>query len=71
MQPATDSTYLLTVADTGIGIPKDFDLRKSGSLGLRLVTTLTDQLGGTVEIHNSGGTEFKITFAELKYKERG
>jgi len=71
LRPASDSKYLLIVSDSGVGLPQDLDIRSTTSLGLRLVSTLTDQLGGTIEIQNSGGTEFRITFSEVKFKERG
>jgi PAS domain S-box-containing protein len=71
LQPAQDKKYVLTVRDNGAGLPKDFDWRKSKSLGLKLVTDLTKQLDGTVEVRSDGGTTFSITFAELQYKERG
>jgi two-component sensor histidine kinase len=52
----------LIVSDTGVGFPKDLDFRNTGTLGLELVTTLTDQLRGTIELHSNGGTEWKIIF---------
>lgn len=54
--------FILIVKDNGIGFPKDIDFRNTESLGLQLVTTLTDQLGGTVELNKNGHTAFKITF---------
>ncbi|MDZ7344981.1 MAG: PAS domain S-box protein, partial [candidate division KSB1 bacterium] len=54
--------FVLRVSDNGAGLPKDFDFRHTQSLGLQLVHTLTDQLGGTLEIHRNGGTVFKILF---------
>ena len=60
----------LTIADDGIGIPKDTDIENTETLGLQLVKNLTEQIDGQIEINRSHGTEFKITFKELKYKER-
>lgn len=57
-----DSKYILQVEDNGVGIPENIDLKKSKSLGLRLVRTLTDQLGGEVEMEKVRGTKFKIIF---------
>jgi len=54
--------FILIVKDNGIGFPKEIDFRNTESLGLQLVTTLTDQLGGTVELNKNGYTAFKITF---------
>jgi two-component sensor histidine kinase len=58
-----DHQVTLSVADTGIGLPKDLDLNTTTSLGLQLVHTLVDQLDGRIELNGSRGTEFKITFA--------
>ncbi len=61
----------LVLKDDGVGLPKNFDWRNTtGSLGLQLVTTLTNQLDGTIELDRSNGTEFKITFSEQSGKSR-
>jgi two-component sensor histidine kinase/CheY-like chemotaxis protein len=62
--------YVLTVRDDGIGFPKDLDFRNTESLGLQIVTALTKQLDGSIELSNGAGTAFTITFSEIKYKER-
>jgi PAS domain S-box-containing protein len=54
--------YTLILKDNGVGFPSGLDFRKTESLGLQLVTTLTEQLGGTIELNNNGYTEFKIVF---------
>ena len=58
----TPGTVSLTVEDDGAGLPVDFDWRTSSSLGLRLVRTLAEQLGGRVEWHRGPGTTFAIQF---------
>ncbi len=55
--------FTLIVSDNGIGFPENLDFRNTESLGLRLVCTLVDQVGGAIELHSNGGTEFKIMFA--------
>ncbi len=60
----------LIVSDDGVGLPPDFDLSKSDSLGLQLVDTLIKQLDGNVEIQSVNGSRFIIKFREIKYKER-
>jgi two-component sensor histidine kinase len=61
----------LIFADDGIGIPKELDIEKSKTLGLKLVSSLINQLDGKYELNRSSqGTEFKISFKELKYKKR-
>lgn len=54
--------FLLTVRDNGIGFPANLDFRNSGSLGLRLVCSLVNQLRGTIELNSSKGTAIAITF---------
>jgi len=54
--------FVLIVSDNGIGIPDEFYLKDSNSLGLQLVETLVDQLGGKIELKRAFGTEFCIRF---------
>jgi two-component sensor histidine kinase len=54
---------ILEVSDDGIGLPKDFDVATSESLGLQIVKTLaTNELGGKLEVEriNSGGTKIRV-----------
>jgi len=66
----TEGQFVLTVADDGIGLPPDFDLNKTHSLGLRLVNSLVIQLDGEISMDSSQGAEYKITFRELDYSGR-
>ncbi|MFQ5721751.1 MAG: sensor histidine kinase, partial [Candidatus Aminicenantales bacterium] len=52
----------LIVRDNGVGLPKDFDFKKTESMGLQLVNDLVAQLDGTIDLQEEGGTSFKITF---------
>jgi PAS domain S-box-containing protein len=54
--------FILTVSDNGIGFPKNIDFQHTDSLGLQIVTALTNQLGGSIELVKEIGTEFKIIF---------
>jgi two-component sensor histidine kinase len=56
-----DGNYLLTVSDNGIGFPEEFDLAASASLGLKLVHTMVEQLGGEVSLAETPGTTWTIT----------
>jgi len=62
-----DGKYRLVVADNGRGFSPDFDYRNSESLGLRLVSNLTElQLHGTMELLTEHGTECRIDFDALE-----
>ena len=58
--------FMLTISDNGVGIPKDLDFRNTKSFGLQLVTTLVEQLQGTINLDRSNGTNFKVRFAKVK-----
>jgi two-component system, sensor histidine kinase PdtaS len=54
----------VTVADNGVGLPADFDLDSTTSLGLQIVRTLVvSELGGRLRIvpRPDGGTEAVVT----------
>lgn len=54
--------YLLTYSDNGPGMPDGFDLKKSQSLGLRLIYRLSNQVGGSATYLPNEGCKFIITF---------
>src|SRR5262249_41659305 len=56
-------TIRLVVADNGVGLPPDLDVRGTRSLGLRLVNTLVRQLRGTLAIGGQDGARFELSFA--------
>jgi PAS domain S-box-containing protein len=54
--------YTLAVSDQGPGLPSDFDPTKSRTLGMRIITALTRQIGGKLDIApRSKGTTFSVT----------
>lgn len=56
-------SYLLTVSDNGIGIPEDFDVENSETLGLQLITLLAKQLEGELVLRRNSGAEFTLKFS--------
>lgn len=59
-----EGEFILIVGDTGVGLPEGLDFKNTGSLGLQLVTSLTDQIDGNIELDQSKGTQFTIKFKE-------
>jgi PAS domain S-box-containing protein len=55
-------TLHLTVADDGVGIPRDFDLHDTRSLGLDLIFTFAEQLDAVIEVEREAGTAFVLRF---------
>ena len=56
------SDVVLAVSDDGVGLPPGIDLRNPSTLGLKLVSVLTEQVGGTVTLDAREGTRFVIRF---------
>lgn len=52
----------LKIHDSGIGLPTDFQLETSESLGMQLIQALTSQLDGELVISKDNGTTFEIIF---------
>lgn len=52
----------LEVLDNGAGLPQDFDPWNSPGLGFKLVTALTEQLGGRMLLCQGGGVHLRIRF---------
>ena len=65
-----EDKYELIIHDNGIGLPEKLDFNNLESLGLLLVNNLTEQIDGELTVNRNPGTEFKIIFKELRYKER-
>lgn len=59
-----DDKYILSVSDNGVGLPEGFDPKKSDSLGLMLVYSLSDQIDADVKLSTELGTTFEIIFEE-------
>ncbi|MFZ2497779.1 MAG: histidine kinase dimerization/phosphoacceptor domain -containing protein [Methanosarcina sp.] len=62
--------FSLVVRDNGKGFPEEIDFRETDSLGLQLVVSLVDQIEGSIELKTGKGTEFRIRFRELKYRQK-
>ncbi len=64
LQPSGEDQWLLLIADNGPGLLPDFDYKKSGSIGMALIETLAEQLGGTLHFNNTDGLEISISFVK-------
>lgn len=54
--------FRMEVADSGLGLPEDFQFQKAKSLGLRLVRNLSKQINGTVDYAFDNGSKFTVNF---------
>jgi len=65
-----DATYKLIIEDNGIGIPEDFNIETSKSIGLKLVKRLIKQLHGTFQLIRKPGTRFVLTFKDSSIRNQ-
>lgn len=61
-----DEYYVLIVEDDGVGFSEGIDFLNPQTLGLQIVHTLTQQIGGTIKLENNGFTRFTIRFQNKK-----
>ena len=57
-----DGNVQLVIADSGVGLPAGFAIKRCQSMGLQLVNTLAEQLDAQLEVYTRGGTFFQLTF---------
>jgi PAS domain S-box-containing protein len=57
-----ENEYTMIVSDNGAGLPITIDFRESDTLGMILISTLSDQLDAKVEIDRAEGTKFTFRF---------
>lgn len=60
--PVAAGKYQLQYSDNGPGLPADFPIAKSNTLGLQLIQDLSRQIGGKVQYSNDHGAVFTINF---------
>ncbi|AYL96618.1 histidine kinase dimerization/phosphoacceptor domain -containing protein [Mucilaginibacter celer] len=58
----SDGEMEMLISDNGVGLPADFDLFKTDSLGLTLIKGLTSQLRGAFDITYHAGVTISIKF---------
>lgn len=59
--------YEIEIYDNGIGIPDNFDIDSSGSLGLQIVRTLVENdVGGKFRLYCNKGTHALISISRIK-----
>jgi len=59
--------YVMIVNDDGIGLPPDFDINQTDTLGLQLVKSLIGQIEGHINVQCKEGTCIQIRFQEDEY----
>jgi PAS domain S-box-containing protein len=66
LQQNGGEAFTLIHEDDGIGMPEEFKLENSMSLGISLVRSYVAGLGGEMGLEKGGGTRYTITFSEYE-----
>ena len=68
-----DDSIELRFSDNGRGLPDNFQIETTSSLGMKIIASTVRQLGGTLEINRlEPGTEFVIRLpSSIEHKSRG
>ncbi|MEP7263993.1 MAG: tetratricopeptide repeat protein [Bacteroidota bacterium] len=66
MEGNNNNTNIIIYRDNGAGMPEDFDINQSTSLGMKVIQLLTRQLGGALKFYNDKGSVFEIPFKNMK-----
>jgi two-component sensor histidine kinase len=64
-----EGQHRLVIKDNGVGLPDRVNLDNTRSLGLQLVSTLVNQLEGSIKVERENGTRFEITFTDPSYQD--
>ena len=64
LQRHGEAAYQLPIADDGVGLPANYDLSRSPSLGMTLLHGFSGQLGGELTITSPPGLSISLVFEE-------
>jgi len=70
LQQRSPGAFLLTYADNGPGISNEINIKKSASLGLRLIHRLSKQIGGSATYQYRNGSTFIINFKNSNIRNK-
>lgn len=62
LKKGDDENIILTIFDDGVGLPEDFNIDSTNSLGLVIIKNLINQLNGELVILNQKGTAYRFIF---------
>ncbi|MEX0778588.1 MAG: sensor histidine kinase [Balneolales bacterium] len=68
-EPGKKDQVVLTIEDNGIGLPQNFDVAESDTLGMNLINDLSQQLkAGYKFVSSAKGTIFTLQFEKIEPK---
>jgi PAS domain S-box-containing protein len=63
-----EQKFCISICDDGIGLPEDFTMNTTQSMGSQIVGILVEQIEAVLEISSNGGACFRILFSTAQDK---
>lgn len=68
LEVVSQDLFRISVCDTGVGIPDNFNLENSTSMGTKIIGILVQQIEGNLSVSRNQGTCFHIEFSAIQEK---
>lgn len=66
--PENEEKFCVSICDNGIGLPEDFTMNTTQSMGSQIIVILVEQIEARIEVSGNGGACFRILFSTAKEK---
>ena len=64
MSRGVGGEFTLAVRDNGVGLPDGFEVERTDTMGMKILSTLVRQLDGSLSGERGPGAGFVLTFKE-------
>lgn len=61
--PEQTHSYCISICDDGVGLPPEFTMNTTQSMGSQIIRILVEQIEATLEVSGNGGACFRILFS--------
>jgi PAS domain S-box-containing protein len=68
LYPEPGERFSVAICDDGIGLPTDFNIKSTKSMGSQIIRILVEQIEATLEVSSNEGSCFRIFFSTLHKK---
>lgn len=66
--PENEDKFCVSICDDGVGLPVDFTMNSTQSMGSQIVNILVEQIEASLEVTSIGGACFRILFSTTQEK---
>jgi PAS domain S-box-containing protein len=63
LTPENEEKFCISICDDGVGLPGDFTMNNTKSMGSQIVGILVEQIEAVLEVTSNGGACFRILFS--------